>query len=640
MLSKPCRNFLFLTLFFCLWSSFVSGQVRLVGSGSTQCSGRVEVQYNGTWGTVCDDGWDLNDANAVCRQLSCGAALQATASARFGEGSDPIWLDNVACSGSESSLTQCGHNGYGTHNCQHNEDAGVICSDRIRVAGSGSTRCSGRVEVKHEEVWGTVCNQLWDIKDVKVVCKQLSCGTALHPRGAASFGQGSGKIWLAGVECSGNENSLTDCDHRGYGGHKCDHSTDAGVICSESLVKPTISMDPPGEVDWGREVRITCSTAAELLGQTFILQKISDSFRHTRVSSSRTATFPIPKINFEHDGSYQCHYEKTVDGQNFTSPLSDPLSLRVTVSLKMPKISLTSPGVELVWGPGEADITRGHNFTFTCSITPESPQGQFYLIFSGDTKRKNSSVVINSATLSFPAAEFEHQGNYSCVYVVTSSSQRFTSPESAPITVAVRQSLLLILLISGGISLLLLFIVSLVCLVKRRKKLRNSMDLSHAEKAPRESGGDPEDDYENIQESCIPATFTKELQEEEEDDSNDYENAILDENIDYPETGSQYRRKCVSAHSQEEEMDEEDEETSDDDNDYENVTAHFNQSVEDEYIDPICDRSTDYPKFELKSQKEHRIRSKGQVVKIEKEDEDTSDDDNDYVNVTTLSTAV
>ncbi|KFP75951.1 Galectin-3-binding protein A, partial [Apaloderma vittatum] len=97
-------------------------------NGSSHCSGRVEVLHDQQWGTVCDDGWDLHDAEVVCRQLGCGAAVAAPGLAHFGRGRDSIWLDDVNCTGTESALSECGARPRGVHNCNHGEDAGVVCS--------------------------------------------------------------------------------------------------------------------------------------------------------------------------------------------------------------------------------------------------------------------------------------------------------------------------------------------------------------------------------------------------------------------------------------------------------------------------------------------------------------------------------
>ncbi|XP_046579328.1 low-density lipoprotein receptor-related protein 2-like [Haliotis rubra] len=108
--------------------------VRLVG-GSTSYQGRVEVYAFGSWGTVCDNTWDVKDAAVVCSMLgysdfSSGGSIQRQAA--FGEGTDPIRVQGLACLGSEVSITQCPVGGWGAGSCGHDQDAGVTCSSAQR----------------------------------------------------------------------------------------------------------------------------------------------------------------------------------------------------------------------------------------------------------------------------------------------------------------------------------------------------------------------------------------------------------------------------------------------------------------------------------------------------------------------------
>ncbi|XP_051546810.1 deleted in malignant brain tumors 1 protein-like [Myxocyprinus asiaticus] len=212
-----------------------SSLMRLVNS-SNSCSGRVEVLYNGTWGTVCDNGWDLSDAAVVCSEMACGDVIEAKSGAYFGQGSGPVWMSDLQCSNTESSLRECTSSGWGTGSCGHEKDAGVICQPKVQLV-NGFNTCSGRVEVYRQGWWwGTVCDNGWDLSDAAVVCRELGCGDVIAAKTGAHFGQGSASIWMAGVNCVGDESTLSSCGARKWGVTDCDHSKDAGVIC-QSLIR-------------------------------------------------------------------------------------------------------------------------------------------------------------------------------------------------------------------------------------------------------------------------------------------------------------------------------------------------------------------------------------------------------------------
>lgn len=101
--------------------------VRLAG-GSDRCEGRVELWRDGQWGTVCDDQWDLQEADMVCAQHSCGYALSVTGQGGpFPPGAGPIHLDELNCTGTEDNLWSC-PTAKEESDCGHKEDAGVVCS--------------------------------------------------------------------------------------------------------------------------------------------------------------------------------------------------------------------------------------------------------------------------------------------------------------------------------------------------------------------------------------------------------------------------------------------------------------------------------------------------------------------------------
>ncbi|XP_032869696.1 scavenger receptor cysteine-rich type 1 protein M130-like [Amblyraja radiata] len=122
--------------------------MRLV-NGGRRCEGRVEVWYNGTWGTVCSEKLYRVEAEVICKQLECGPLAYIEYRAWiYGQGSGPIWIDKMKCSSHESALWQCQFDPWGKHNCDHREDAGVSCKDAEMPETTRGKDCVGGNESK------------------------------------------------------------------------------------------------------------------------------------------------------------------------------------------------------------------------------------------------------------------------------------------------------------------------------------------------------------------------------------------------------------------------------------------------------------------------------------------------------------
>uniref|UniRef100_A0AAZ1Y614 Ig-like domain-containing protein n=1 Tax=Oreochromis aureus TaxID=47969 RepID=A0AAZ1Y614_OREAU len=513
---KRALHFLILAAYLVVSPSPSAGWSRLAGNGATRCSGRVEVIYIVSdfvysWGTVCDDGWDLKDAEVVCREQSCGIALEALGSAYFGQGTGKILRSNVDCSGSEASIDVCRYRSYIKDNCTHGRDAGVVCSETLPDPTLSL--------YSNEVTWG---------QDVSITCSvsdKFSGGTFILQKTSGSFSHTQPSSTSSVTFNLHNVNF----DHDGL--YQCQYmktsrrfsSSSVRLTVTVSFPKPRISIYPVGEVTWGQTVEITCSVSTQVLGGSFTLSQIQGSFTRSQTSNTNSATFNIPNVDFDNEGLYQCQYKKRGSSREFSSPLSDSVRLSVAVRLQTPSISLTSPSAGLVWGPEGAEITRGYSFVLTCSVNSRFSSGRFFLIFSDSNITDSKPAVNNSASFSFPVAEYEHQGNYSCVYEVTVSTRTFNSTATAPITVIIKFPWMLLVSSVVPVVLLLLLVSLVVLLVPRR---RRQTQQAHIHTTVTLKSCNEEDDisdeeriYMNVETLNTYRNFTKQLEGAEREET-------------------------------------------------------------------------------------------------------------------------
>ncbi|XP_048368586.1 lysyl oxidase homolog 2 [Sphaerodactylus townsendi] len=248
-------------------------QVRLVGTKKKHNEGRVEVFYNGEWGTVCDDDFSISAANVVCRQLGYQEAVSWIPSSKYGKGDGRIWLDNVYCTGKEATLAECTSNGWGVSDCKHTEDVGVVCSER-RIPGFkfddsevnqvknmnihvedtriqailGSSRkrlpvTEGYVEIKEGGVWKQICDINWTTKNSRVICGMFGFPSEKKYNiniYKLTSSRKKHRYWAYSVDCKGTESHISSCKL----GNRISSAAGGNITCVNGM--PAVVSCVPG----------------------------------------------------------------------------------------------------------------------------------------------------------------------------------------------------------------------------------------------------------------------------------------------------------------------------------------------------------------------------------------------------------
>ncbi|XP_070998803.1 CD5 antigen-like, partial [Oncorhynchus clarkii lewisi] len=222
----------------------------------------------------------------------------------------------------------------------------------------GAGLCSGRVEVKSNQSWASVCEADFDRQDAEVVCGELGCGSPAALQGGL-YGGGEGQTWDKEFQCKGRESLLLDCDTSDRENNTCLPGNAVGLTCSEpddvrlvggdSRCVGGVERYDQGEwrtvgADWNKEnaAAVVCrqmgcgSTVSALPGNTtrgigVFCYGSESSLRECSRSFYLRPGLTVICSDDSHQGTYSCVYDNYVFSHNFSSE-SELLSLTITAS--------------------------------------------------------------------------------------------------------------------------------------------------------------------------------------------------------------------------------------------------------------------------------------------------------------------
>ncbi|KAM8769178.1 scavenger receptor cysteine-rich domain-containing protein DMBT1-like [Acanthopagrus schlegelii] len=413
--------------------------IQLVG-GSSSCVGRLEMKHKGKWKPVSlwlFSMWGLMSAAVVCRQLDCGSALSTETEHVV---NTDTWTILSSCGQSESAIRECAS----ILPILSQDTLKITCSDSVRLV-NGNSLCSGRLEVKSNQRWSSVCEDDFDQQDAEVVCRELGCGAPSVLQGAL-YGEVEAPMWTREFQCGGHESALLDCRTSGSDRNTCSPGKAVGLTCSEpdivrlsggtSRCDGTLEMKQRGE--W-RPVTNIVSGWDQKLASVACRQLDCGSVVSTKIRKpSDKPAWWISETCVQSESIPLLRECLLVPDQ-----VPPPVSREVICSdiLAQPNISF-SPHNDGLSEDKQLQVLLGSSFTISCSILPQHPGGSFQLTLTNSATPQNYTLaaVNHSAHFLFSAADHTHQGDYICVYHVYVFSCKFSS-ESRRLYVAVAASL-------------------------------------------------------------------------------------------------------------------------------------------------------------------------------------------------------